>query len=174
MITGLDLGHATVTEAEHWLRETAAGLGPSGDVFACTHLIHGEGARVALSLSLPLPSLDALPSLAALSSIDEAVAARVAELHAAGLGGRAVRYPGADALVGTLTVGELLELSAIDAVRVIGAASPTPAAETLLETRDFVRPQWEDGRLVLVAMPAPGGRLMPFEVPNPTPCCAFH
>ncbi|WP_027343863.1 hypothetical protein [Hamadaea tsunoensis] len=164
MITGLDLGHANVTEAEHWLRETAAGLGPSGDVFACTHLIHGEGARVALSVSFPV----ALPSL------DDAVAARVAELHASGRGGRAVLYPGMSSLIGTLPVGELLSLSAIEAVRVIGGSSPTPSPETLLETRDFVRPQWEDGRLVLVAMPAPGGRLMPFEVPNPTPCCAFH
>jgi hypothetical protein len=26
----------------------------------------------------------------------------------------------------------------------------------------------------LVAAPAPGGRIAPFEVPDPTPCCADH
>ncbi|MFE9727753.1 hypothetical protein ACFYQ5_30350 [Streptomyces sp. NPDC005794] len=41
-------------------------------------------------------------------------------------------------------------------------------------TREFVRPQWRDGELVLAAMPAVGGTLVPFEVPDPTPCCADH
>lgn len=41
-------------------------------------------------------------------------------------------------------------------------------------TRDHVRPQWQDGELVLTLMPAVGGVLVPFEVPDPTPCCADH
>ena len=44
----------------------------------------------------------------------------------------------------------------------------------LVDTRDFVRPHWIDGVLTLVTMPAAGDRLAPFEVPNPTPCCADH
>jgi hypothetical protein len=28
--------------------------------------------------------------------------------------------------------------------------------------------------MTLLAMPAPGGRIAPAEVPNPTPCCADH
>ncbi|NUT18647.1 MAG: hypothetical protein HOV77_05640 [Hamadaea sp.] len=164
MISGLDLGHASVTEAEHWLRETAAGLGLA-DLVACTHLVHGDHPRVAVSLSAagswPLP-------------VDVEVAVQVAALHETRQGGRAVLYPGVDALVGTLPVAELLAVSAIQEVRVLGGPVSQPEPQTLVDTRDFVRPQYADGRLVLMAMPAPDGRIAPFEVPNPTPCCAFH
>jgi hypothetical protein len=71
-------------------------------------------------------------------------------------------------------VADLLARSAIEAVRVIGGTATSPAPGTLLDTRDFVRPQWIDGVLTLVATPAPAGHLAPFEVPNPTPCCAAH
>jgi hypothetical protein len=43
-----------------------------------------------------------------------------------------------------------------------------------LDTRDFVRPQFRDGELVLTATPAVGGVLVPFESRNPTPCCGDH
>jgi len=170
MISGLDLGHATVTEAEHWLRETAARLGLA-DLVACTHLVHGDQPRVAVSLSaaVSLPAAGDWPE-----PVDVEVAAGVAALHESRHGGRAVLYPGVDALVGTVSVAELLAVSAIQEVRVLGAPSPHPDPETLIETRDFVRPQYADGRLVLMAMPAPNGRIAPFEVPNPTPCCAIH
>ncbi|NUT06493.1 MAG: hypothetical protein HOV76_23745 [Hamadaea sp.] len=164
MISGLDLGHPSVTEAEHWLRETAAGLGLA-DLVACTHLVHGDHPRVAVSLSAGGSWPD---------PVDPEVATRVAALHESGQGGRAVVYPGVGALVGTLSVAEVLAVSAIQEVRVLGAPSPQPDPQTLIDTRDFVRPQYADGRLVLMAMPAPGGRIAPFEVPNPTPCCAFH
>ncbi|MCW2918330.1 MAG: transposase, OrfB family protein [Actinomycetia bacterium] len=48
-----------------------------------------------------------------------------------------------------------------------------PPSHTPVDTRDFVRPEWRDGVLTLVAMPAVTG-LAPFEVANPTPCCAEH
>ncbi|WP_163506359.1 hypothetical protein [Fodinicola acaciae] len=110
---------------------------------ACTHLVRGDAPHVAVTIA------------------DEPVD-----------GGRAVRFPGVEALTGTLTVADLLEKSAIDQVRVIGGAPATP--ETLVDTRDFVRPLWMDGVLTLVCTPAAGGRIAPFEVPNPTPCCADH
>ncbi|HYN95169.1 MAG TPA: hypothetical protein VES42_15075, partial [Pilimelia sp.] len=81
-------------------------------------------------------------------------------------------YPGRDRLVGELTVAELLSASAIDRVEVLGGSPPAP--DTVLVTRDFVRPQWRTGALVLTATPAGGGRIAPFEVRNPTPCCADH
>jgi hypothetical protein len=87
-------------------------------------------------------------------------------------GGRAVRFPGADQLVGTLTVGEVLAHSAIDRVEVLGGETADP--QTLLDTDDHVRPIWHDGELVLTTTPAAGGRLVPFERRNPTPCCAAH
>ena len=90
----------------------------------------------------------------------------------AAAGGRAVRFAGVDALVGTLTVAEVLAGSAIDRVEVLGGAPAPP--EAVLDTRDHVRPQWRDGELVLTVMPAAGGRLVPFETRDPTPCCAAH
>ena len=66
----------------------------------------------------------------------------------------------------------MLAASAIDEVVVLGG--PPCAPDTLIDTRDFVRPQFRDGRRGLMATPAPGGLIAPFEVPNPTPCCANH
>jgi hypothetical protein len=51
-----------------------------------------------------------------------------------------------------------------------GAASP----DDRLDTRDFVRPQFRSGELILTATPTAGGVLVPFETRNPTPCCANH
>ncbi|MDG9709293.1 hypothetical protein [Streptomyces sp. DH10] len=82
-------------------------------------------------------------------------------------------YPGVTSLTGTLTVADVLARSAIDRVTVLGTPDP-PGPGTPLTTRDHVRPQWQDGALVLTAMPAAGGTLVPFEVPDPTPCCADH
>ncbi|MET9890151.1 hypothetical protein ABZZ47_08010 [Streptomyces sp. NPDC006465] len=100
-------------------------------------------------------------------------AAHAAAEHTARTAGRAVLYPGAEALTGTVTVARLLEVSAVDRIAVLGAPEGVPADRQLV-TRDHVRPEWRDGRLVLAAMPAAGGTLVPFEVPDPTPCCADH
>ncbi len=86
--------------------------------------------------------------------------------------GRAVVFPGVDALVGTLTVREVLARSAVDEIVVVGG--PPATLDDAVDTRDFVRPEWRDGRLVLAVTPAGGGVLAPFEVPNPTACCADH
>ncbi|MEU8614086.1 hypothetical protein AB0C29_39475 [Actinoplanes sp. NPDC048791] len=81
-------------------------------------------------------------------------------------------YPGVERLVGTLSVAEVLELSAIEKVEVLGGGAADPAA--LIDTGDFVRPQWQAGQLTLLTSPAAGGRLVPFETRYPTPCCAAH
>ncbi|MBD0734254.1 hypothetical protein [Streptomyces sp. CBMA29] len=98
--------------------------------------------------------------------------------HTRRSGGRAVLYPGAEGLTGTVTVADLLARTAIDQVVLVGAPPATdgggPDPHIAVRTRDHVRPQWRDGRLVLALTPAPGGTLAPFEVPNPTPCCADH
>jgi len=86
-----------------------------------------------------------------------------------------VRYPGVERLVGSLPVAEVLSATAIERVVVMGLPDrPDAPGDTLLDTRAIVRPQWMDGRLTLVTMPAPDGHVAPFEVPNPTPCCADH
>ena len=87
--------------------------------------------------------------------------------------GRAVLYRGAGPLRGTMTVEEVLSVSAIDRVTVLRSAGQ-PRLGTQLVTCGHVRPQWQGGELVLAAIPAVGGTLVLFEVPEPTPCCADH
>jgi hypothetical protein len=166
---GLDLGHTGVADAEHWLRLNADLLG-SADVVACTHLVRGERPRVALSIaSAPEAALASLTNLPALSV---AVAAAAAVDHSARRSGRAVIYPGVAELTGTVTVQLILARTAIDRILVIGGPPVRP--DTPVLTRDFVRPDWRDGLLTLVVTPVAGGGVAPFEVPNPTPCCADH
>jgi hypothetical protein len=87
--------------------------------------------------------------------------------------GRAVVYPGVAALTGTVTVEELLAVSAISRVVVVGGADQPVARDRLL-TRDHVRPEWRAGELALAVSAVEPGLYAPFEVPNPTPCCADH
>ena len=159
----VDPGLTDLRAADHLLRRLAAGLALPEDTFGCTHLLRDGRPRVALSFTTSAegcPERLAAQGYAVTDGAPDAV-------------GRAVLYPGADGLTGTLTVAELLSRSAIDRVSVLGAAG-TPDPRTPLVTWDHVRPQWQRGELVLTAMPAAGGRLTPFEVPDPTPCCADH
>ncbi|MEU8653451.1 hypothetical protein [Streptomyces sp. NPDC048737] len=163
----VDAGSRDLRTADHLLRTLAAELDLAEGVFGCTHLLRGERPRVAVSLA---------PETAA--ELDEMRARLVARGYEVGVGapdsvGRAVLYRGADRLRGTTTVGEVLSGSAIDRVTVLGTPDQPPLSARLV-TNDHVRPQWQDGELVLAAMPAAGGTLVPFEVPEPTPCCADH
>ena len=97
-------------------------------------------------------------------------AAAAAAAHLAGASGRAVHFPGVERLTGTVTVHDILRDTAITAVRVLAQGLAAP--DSVVVTRDFVRPRWSAGRLVLDVQLAAGGNLVPFEVPNPTPCCA--
>jgi hypothetical protein len=155
---GVTLGHPDTVAAEHWV----ASLAPA-PLLACTHLVRSPRPHVALSLVFA--SAAAPAGLGA--QIPEAVAA-----HLARTSGRAVLYPGVDLLVGTLSVAEVLNLSAIERVEILGGGEADPQA--LVDTGDFVRPQWRAGTLTLTTTPAAGGRLVPFETRNPTPCCAAH
>ncbi|MBC7274680.1 MAG: hypothetical protein H5T76_39255 [Streptomyces sp.] len=163
----VDAGLRDLRAADHLLQALAAGLALPEGTFGCTHLVRDDRPRVVVSF--------VLPSGALLGPVRERL---TAEGHDVTEGvpdasGRAVVYPGARDLTGTLTVTDVLARSAIDRVTVLGAAGePEPSAR--LVTRDHVRPQWQGGDLVLTAMPAIGGTLVPFEVPEPTPCCADH
>lgn len=163
----VDTDVTDLLEADHLLRTLASGLALPEDAFGCTHLVRDDRPRVALSFALPS---------------EEAREAARERLTASGYEvtdgtpdqvGRAVLYPGAASLTGTVTVADLPARTAIARVTVLGAQEP-PAADTALVTREHVRPHWQDGELVLAAMPAPGGTLVPFEHPDPTPCCADH
>ncbi|GHG88962.1 hypothetical protein [Streptomyces lanatus] len=163
----VDAGVRDLRAADHLLHTLAAELALPEGVFGCTHLVRGERPRVALSLALPTESL--------LRTAQERLVAGGHEV-APGVPdamGRAVLYPGVASLTGTLTIADVLSHSAIDRVAVLGT-SDQPPPDTRLLTGDHVRPQWQDGELVLTAMPAVGGTLVPFEVADPTPCCADH
>jgi hypothetical protein len=80
-------------------------------------------------------------------------------------------YWAARDLLGTLSVGAVLLLSAIDEVRSLAEGSPE--SDDALDTQGFVRPRMQGGRLVLTVQPGLHG-YVPFEQPNPTPCCADH
>jgi len=166
---GLSLGHDTIPEAEAWLHHLVRGLGLPADLLvACTHLVQDPRPHVALSLDGPVDP-DTLPA----TPPELAGAAEQGrQAHASRVSGRAVYFAGMSALTGTVSVADVLASSRIDRVAVLGGQTPAP--ETLVDARDFVRPRWTDGLLVLVTAPAAAGRLAPFEVPNPTPCCADH
>ncbi|BAL86414.1 hypothetical protein AMIS_11940 [Actinoplanes missouriensis 431] len=154
-IVGLSRGHRTLAEADHWIAE----LTPA-PVLACTHLVAEPFPHVAISLltALSYESADGLQA--------------AADIAAAGRYGRAVCFPGVERLTGELTVSEILQRSSISRVEVLGSGPAAP--DTVVETGDFVRPQFRGGELVLVTTPAAGGRLIPFERRDPTPCCADH
>jgi hypothetical protein len=181
-ILGVDAASATVPQAEHLIHDLISVLGLRADTLACTHFIREGRPHVAVSIEAP-PTVDLglLPAGAGGAIGDTrhgpaglaASAAHAAAEHAARRSGRAVRYPGVAGLTGALTAAEIVARSAIDRIDVLaGAGSPDPA--TLVDTRGHVRPEWRDGRLTLLAMPAGEDRIAPFEVPNPTPCCADH
>lgn len=166
-IVGYSAGHPDDPAAEHWLAGPAV---PSGVGYACTHLVRAPYPHVAVSLQLP-SGVDA-GALPAVPPELASAARQAAAEHRDRTAGRAVLFPGVDRLVGTLTVAELLALSAIDRIHVLGG--PPAGPDALVQTRDFVRPHWEHGRLTLTVAPVAGGRLAPFEVPDPTGCCADH
>ncbi|GHC04661.1 hypothetical protein GCM10010348_27290 [Streptomyces anthocyanicus] len=166
-VLGIDTDATTLREADHLLQALAAELDLPEGVFGCTHPVRDGRPRVALSLAA-----EAEPVL---RTARDRLTARGHEVRDGTWDetGRAVLFPGAAALTGTLTLAELLARSAVDRVTVLGTPDE-PSPDTRLVTRNHVRPHWQDGRLVLAAMPAVGGTLVPFEDPDPTPCCADH
>ncbi|MFD4505904.1 hypothetical protein [Streptomyces sp. NPDC058457] len=188
-VIGVDAGTATLREADHLIHRVLGRLALTEDVFACTHLYRtGERRGTTVSLAVPEADVDAvwpelpgmLPEGTGLALAgrthgpDDAVDAARLAAAAPPTSGRAVSYPGVAQLTGTVTVADLLDHTAIEHLVVLGApaAELPPAAEVL--TQDHVRPEWRDGVLTLTLVPAAGGLLAPFEVPNPTPCCADH
>jgi hypothetical protein len=194
-VVGVSLGHPDTATAEHWLASL-----PEAPLLACTHLVREPRPHVALSLVFAATRPVATTPIAAVSSIamespiatapaatespaaaespaaTESPAAAespvAAAEHRARSSGRAALYPGVERLVGTLSVAEIIARSAIDRVDVLGGGPADP--ETLVDTGDFVRPQWHAGALTLTTTPAAGGRLVPFETRHPTPCCSAH
>jgi hypothetical protein len=197
-VLGIDAGQQDRSELEHLLaRATTACGGELGGVgrvmFACTHLVDGSGngeepgRHWAGSLEIADLALDLQVFAAALGgqvSVADTDGRRGGPeqwhrgaLAAAGQlrdrrGGRVVLFPGKERLVGVLAAEQVAVLSAV--TRLVGIAD-TPTSDVALDTRDFVRPEFLDGDLVLRVRPfGPDGNVAPFEVRDPTPCCPSH
>lgn len=182
VVLGFAAGHTDRAELEHVLADVVQRCGPV--VLACTHIVDGRWAG-SVQLTGPAPDATRLAdelgvALAVSSSSSGAVgdhawrsgAEQAADRLRTRSEGRAVVFPGQDRLVGEVPVDDVPGLSAIDAV--VGIAG-TPTAGATLVTREFVRPVLLGGRLVLEVRPiGADGAVAPFEVPNPTPCCADH
>ncbi len=122
----------------------------------------GERRRCAVVVGARRSGGDALALAAAQGAAERSTAS----------GGRAVYFPGADRLVGTVSIGDVLAWTPVDRARCLGGSQVS--ASDRLVTRNFVRPRWEGGELVLAVQPNVGGTFVPFESPDPTPCCADH
>jgi len=154
----LDGGWSTTVQAEHALAEAAARLGLAPRT-ACTEF-RTDPARVVVRLDLDGPAPEDLGDLVA-----EDAGTPITT-------GRAFIFAGSQTLTGVVRVHDLFHRTAIDDVLLMGGAQAGPGLE--LDTQDFVRPVYRDGRLVLFTRPGPAGRIVPFEQPHPTPCCADH
>lgn len=167
----LDGGWSTTSQAEHALHESAARLGFRPRT-ACTEF-RTDPARVVVLVELDDPPPAGLITESVTESGGPApVAGSVAGTGSAVTTGRAFVFAGSPTLTGVLRVHDLLYRSAIDDVLLIGGTQVGPGVE--VDTQDFVRPVFRDGRLVLLTRPGAGARVVPFEQPHPTPCCADH
>lgn len=187
LVLGVDEGSRRRDDAEHLLRravDTVLALDGTRVPLACTHLVRRPEPHWAVTLEVdpgPVPAPALRDRLAGLGAVCLAAPGRAAptgggeqEAVAQFLdgGGRVVVFPGQDALEDVVSVDDVPELCAVE--RVVGIAG-TPVDGRLLHTRGWVRPEREDGRLVLHVRPfGPAGDVAPFEVRDPTPCCAAH
>ncbi|QUQ65735.1 hypothetical protein [Kutzneria sp. CA-103260] len=176
-IVGVDTGSRSLREADHLIHDLVDRL--RLPVVACTHLIRGARPHVAVSLEFDGPWSELVDFTAGVavgadrSGPPDLSAAAVEALAQHRVSGRAVVFPGSGGLTGGVRVGDVLARSPITRFQVIGGPDQ-PGPDDVLDTRDHLRPEWQAGELVLAVTPAGPGRYAPFEVPNPTPCCADH
>ena len=162
-MTAVLTGWRTTREAEH---ASAARVARAGVVSAATHF-STESPGVLVTVA------DDSGVVTVLGTEDLEEQAELRGRHLMQTSGRLFVFPGSTFLSGRMSVGRLLEFSVIDEVRLVGSAERVDHG-TVVDTQDFVRPTMADGRVGLVLRPAVGGVLVPFEQPNPTPCCADH
>jgi hypothetical protein len=167
-----DRGMGDITVATHWaqvghLRHVALTVGAVGySAVLWDVLAHNAAAAESLGSGVLLADrYRGEPELR-----DTLAAAAIAQANRTS--GRAVVFPGSSAITGTVSVGDALDQSAINRIRVL--AGDWADREARLVTRNFVRPRWTGGELVLDVQPAVGGTLVPVETSTPTPCCAEH
>ena len=155
-------GWRTTAEAEH----SAAARITDEIAVAATHFAPNE-PRVLVTLE------DRDGHVVVLGASGAAEEDEVRARHERRSSGRLFRFGGSRGLTGRITVARLLEASAVDEVRLVGSPDPVDGS-AVVDTQDFVRPTMHDGVVRLVLRPAADEVLVPFEQPDPTPCCADH
>lgn len=173
--TGTGVGWASHLEAEHAFADMA-GAWAADPVSACTHVAAATHADATSTVVLTVEVAGGGVQVRRGVDPDDAASDAMqllAERHAGRRAGRAFVFGGHDRLHGVMTVGELLAVSAVGEVVMIGSREPV-SPDVVIDTQSFVRPSYEAGVLRLVVRPAPGGTVVPFEQPDPTPCCTDH
>ena len=184
---GLDRGDETLSAVERLPTDVVPELLAAASV-VCTHLVTEPFGHYAASLEVPsgLAADEAAALVERCARSGVAVSVDGAELVFGGApdlvsgallaaashhdrsGGRAIRYPGQERLRGVLSVADVVASTAVERVEALGA---TAWPESRVETRDFVRPFFRDGELVLFATARADGSLQPFEAEKPHECC---
>lgn len=186
VVLAVDSPLTSLAGAEHALLGLGRQVTLPADAFLCTHMVRDDQPHYAFSLTsydedavdVVRATFDDWPSAVSRDDRPSASSGYTPGLHLATTqalaanGGRCVRFPGQDRVVGTPTVAEVLAQSAIQRLEVLGG-QPANASD-VLHSRDFVRPLWRAGALVLPVLPSGPGAVAPFEVPDPTPCCGEH
>jgi hypothetical protein len=190
VIVAVDADSRDTAEADHLLYELLDAV--DQPVVACTHMVSGgDRPHVAVSIMSAADLADDIrlrfnqhhvglaiirphasePELAGPSHLVRG--AYVAAVEAAlGTAGRVVHWAGHEQARGILLAKELRIRCGIDDLEAVGGVPIT--ADTLVDTRDFLRPIRRDSRLVLQLQPAAGNLLIPFELQHQQKCCADH
>ena len=85
---------------------------------------------------------------------------------------RVFSFPGQEDLPEEPTVAQLLADTVVDEVVALGNQPVEP--DQVVRTQRFLRPIVTATGLLLLVRPGRGSVLLPFEQPNPTPCCLDH
>jgi hypothetical protein len=190
MIVAIDADSKDTAAADHLLYDLLDVV--DQPVVACTHMVSGgDRLHVAVSLTSTADLSDPIRSAVADQAVGLAITrpgasepelagpsrlvrgAYVAAVEAAlGTTGRVVRWPGHEMAHGVLPAAELRTRCGIDQLEGVGGVPVDD--DTLIDTRDFLRPLRRDGRLVLQVQPAAGNLLIPFELQHQQKCCADH
>lgn len=199
VVAGLSGLHADRDDAEQLLGDVVAAVREvaGDDVVACTHLVSRPWRHEAVSVEVPeraekvlRAALFRLPRTISVVVVGTGraiagfgAAQQLDGAYEAALGhwdrrqGRAVVFPGLAALAeqavsdGAVKVADVVSSTAIEAIE---SSHGRYAGDAVLLTRGFLRPVYRDGRLVVLAGHDDPMRLVPWEVPNPTVCCADH
>ncbi|GAB47249.1 hypothetical protein [Mobilicoccus pelagius] len=185
VVAGIDLGPVSVPDADRLadvvvVAATRAGIDPAGLVVGSHRIVTTAGeSHVVLTATGPgapewqwwlvarmFAGVNTPAGVCvgrhAVGDGDAVEAVRIAsQERLLRIAGRCIRFPGAADVVGTMTVGRIVAVSAIDAVAEVGAGAFGPDVE--IETAGPVRPRWEFGVLTLHVQHEGEGRHVPFE-----------